>query len=137
MSSLVERLIAIAQAEGQSPEQAPNPMGGCIETLPFLLVIVLIFWFMVIRPQKKQQVEQQRFLDRLKEGDRIITASGIFGRIVSLDGEVAVIDVGDRTRIRVLRNQIARSQPNAVSSTESSSTEDESSRGGKRKRKGS
>ena len=137
MSSLVERLIAIAQAEGQSPEQVPNPMSGCIETLPFLLVIVLIFWFMVIRPQKKQQVEQQRFLDRLKEGDRIITSSGIFGRIVTLDGEVAVIDVGDRTRIRFLRTQIARSQPNAVSSSESSSIEDGSSRGGKRKKKGS
>ena len=106
VTNLFDALLALAQAQ-----QQPDPMAGCTQTMAFLGIIIAIFYFMVIRPQRKQQMEQQRFLDRLKEGDRIITSSGIFGRIVNLDSEVVTVDIGDRTKIRMLRSQVSRFQP--------------------------
>jgi preprotein translocase subunit YajC len=88
-------------------------LSGCLQMGPLFLIMIVIFYFLVIRPQRKQQAEQTRFLERLKEGDRVITTSGIFGRIVGLEGTVVTLDVGDRTRIRFLRNQVARFQGDA------------------------
>ena len=100
----------LAQAEGQAPAAPMNPMGGCLEMAPFFVIIFAIFYFMVIRPQKKQQSQQARFLEGLKAGDRVITTSGIYGRIVSIDSGVAVLDVGDRTKIRLARSHVQRFQ---------------------------
>jgi preprotein translocase subunit YajC len=104
MLRMAEHLVALAQAEGAQAD----PMAGCAQTLAFLGIIVAIFYFMVIRPQRKQQVEHQRFLDRLKEGDRVVMSSGILGRIVKLENDIVTLDVGDRTRIRFLRAQVQR-----------------------------
>ena len=123
-------------------------MSGCISSLPFLVIIVAIFYFLVIRPQKKQQTEQKHFLDRLKEGDRVITTSGIFGRIVNLEMDTVTLDVGDRTRIKFLRNQMSRIQgePDKTDRASSASSrgksddrsgsDNDSTSGSKRKRKG-
>ena len=91
----------------------------------FLLLIFGVFYFIVIRPQRKEQQKQQQFLDRLKEGDRVIMASGIFGRIVAIEPQVVTIDVGDRTRIRFLRAQVARLQEDAVAESKSSKDDDQ------------
>jgi preprotein translocase subunit YajC len=96
-----------------------------MNSMMLLVIIIGIFYFLVIRPQRKQQLEQQRFLERLKEGDRVITASGIFGRIVQLGPEVAVIDVGDRTRVKFLRSQISRYQPDYGDQSEKSDDDDD------------
>lgn len=117
MLRMAEHLVALAQAEGAQP----NPMAGCAQTLAFLGIIVAIFYFMVIRPQRKQQMEHQRFLDRLKEGDRVIMSSGILGRIVKLESDIVTLDVGDRTRIRFLRAQVQRplAEPGAEDTSDS------------------
>jgi preprotein translocase subunit YajC len=116
MGGMGEQLVALAQAEGGQP----GLMEGCAQTLPFLLVIIAIFYFMVIRPQRKQQQEHQRFLDRLKEGDRVIMSSGILGRIVKLENDIVTLDVGDRTRIRFLRTQVQRPRPESAAEEPSS-----------------
>jgi preprotein translocase subunit YajC len=90
--------------------QAQSAGDSCQSMALFMVVIFSIFYFIVIRPQSKEQEKQRQFLERLIEGDRVITTSGIFGRITALDKDVVTIDVGDRTRIRFLRNQVVRYQ---------------------------
>ena len=94
--------------------QAQSAGDSCQSMALFMAVIFSIFYFIVIRPQSKEQEKQRQFLERLMEGDRVIMTSGIFGRITALNKDVVTIDVGDRTRIRFLRNQVVRYQQDLI-----------------------
>jgi len=94
------------EAPAGTPAQ-PNLMDSCAGMMPMILLMFAVFYFLLIRPQRKEADKQQRFLDRLKEGDRIVMTSGILGRIVALERATVTVDVGDRTRIRFLRAHIS------------------------------
>lgn len=74
----------------------------------FLPIIAMfaIFYFMLWRPQKKQQKQRQEMLNSLKAGVKIITAGGIYGTIVSLHDEYLVIRVADKVEIKITRNAV-------------------------------
>lgn len=97
-------LLIIAQASaGQSCAQAA--------LLP--LMIVMIFYFLLWRPQQKQAMEAQRFRDGLKDGDRVITAGGLHGRVGRVEDEVIELQVAPNVRVRVERSQIVKHQKEA------------------------
>jgi len=78
--------------------------------LPLIIFLVLIFvmmYFLMVRPQRKRQKEQQQLLSELKRGDKIITASGIYGIIESLSEDSAVIKVESGATMRIARTSIA------------------------------
>lgn len=74
--------------------------GGAIVTLVMLVSIFLIMYFLMIRPAQKRQKEQQKMLDSLKKGDRVITSAGIHGTIVDMDGSTIILQVGDNCKIQ-------------------------------------
>ncbi len=84
----------------------PDPMQGLLMNLPLILGIVALFWFGVIRPQKKQQQEQEKFVSSLKRGDEVVTNAGIVGTIVGLTERIITIQIDEGTEMRVLRSQI-------------------------------
>lgn len=92
-------------AEAATPQQAPAWM----QFVPFL-VIVGVFYFLIIRPQAKKQRESQDFLSKLKNGDLVITDSGILGRITGLTDAIATLEIDSETHIKVLRSKISMSQ---------------------------
>ena len=71
-----------------------------------IILMVVIFYFMLWRPQKKQQKQRQEMLNSLKAGVKIITAGGIYGTIVSLHDEYLVIRVADKVEIKITRNAV-------------------------------
>ena len=73
--------------------------------LPFLIVGVL-FYFMIIRPQQKQQKERKSMLDGLKKGDRIVTVGGIYGEITALKEDYVTLKVADKVEIKVSRSGV-------------------------------
>ena len=73
---------------------------------PFLL-IGAVFWFLVIRPQRKRQREQRDLLDSIEVGDRVRTIGGIFGRVREVTDEEVVITVEDGGSMRLIRRAIA------------------------------
>lgn len=75
--------------------------------VPFLLIFI-IFYFLLIRPQQKKQKEQKALLDALKKGDKIVTSSGIWGTITNLGKETVTVQIGDNTKIKMQRDYIAR-----------------------------
>ena len=79
----------------------------------FLVVIFGLMYLLMIRPQRKRQKEQQRMMDELQKGDEIITASGIYGRIESMDESSFVIKVESGATIRVVRSAVAGRKPQA------------------------
>lgn len=95
---------------GQAPQQTPGcqGMGGML--FPLVLMFVIIY-FLMIRPQQKQQKRHKSMISALKRGDRIITNAGIFGTITGLTESTMTLEVAKNVHIRVLRAQIAGLQP--------------------------
>jgi preprotein translocase subunit YajC len=86
---------------------APGAGGGLITTLPFLLVLPLLY-VMMIRPQQKKQKQWQQMLNSIKSGDRITTTGGIRGTIISMKEDSMVIRVApDNLKLEVAKNAIA------------------------------
>ena len=88
-------------------DQQPNPL---MSFLPFLFLI-LILYFLIIRPQQKRQKDHQRLLDDLKINDVVITSGGIIGKITNFkkdkDTVVLKVDDSNNTKIEVRRVAIA------------------------------
>jgi len=72
--------------------------------------MVVIFYFLLIRPQRKRQQNQAKLASDLKPGDKIITWSGIYGEVASLDEETVVVRVESGTTIRIARMAVAQKQ---------------------------
>ena len=72
----------------------------------FLIVIFALFYFVMIRPQRKRQKEQQQMMAGLQKGDRVMTIGGIYGTIDSLSEDSVIIKVEGGTTLRVARNAV-------------------------------
>jgi preprotein translocase subunit YajC len=90
----------------------PSGEGGAgsmmIQLVPILLIFV-IFYLLLIRPQQKKQKEHRKLLSALKKGDRVVTNSGMFGTISSLNEEknIVVLKVANDIKIEFLKSSIA------------------------------
>ena len=78
-------------------------MGGYI----FIIVILIGMWFLLIRPQRRRQLDSQRLLDSLEVGQEIVTAGGLYGTIRSLDEDEARVEIADGIEVRVAKRAIA------------------------------
>ena len=85
---------------------------GLMNFLPLILIIV-VFWFFMIRPQNKKQKEIQKSREALKTGDKVITAGGIYGKIKEIGDTYMLIEVADGVRIRVDKTSIFASSEDA------------------------
>ncbi len=71
-------------------------------------LMVVVFYFFMIRPQMKRQKELRKFQESLSKGDKVVVAGGIMGKIFDVKEDHAVIEVDDNTRIRVIKSAIVR-----------------------------
>ena len=78
-------------------------MGGYI----FILVLLLLMWFMLIRPQRRRQMETQRLLDALAVGKEVVTAGGLYGTVTALEDDEARLEIADGVEVRVAKRAIA------------------------------
>lgn len=102
-------MMSLLMLIGGTPEgAAPNPFA---QMVPFFLILV-IFYFVLIRPQQKRVQEHNKFVGALKKGDDVVTESGLFGTIVSLDdaGTYVVLKIADNVRIKYLRSKVSGRQ---------------------------
>ena len=79
-----------------------NPLLGML----FPLLIIVVFYFFLIRPQVKRQKDQQKFVDSLREGMEVVTSAGIVGKVTKIDGNIVRLLVDEKTFIRVLKSTI-------------------------------
>ncbi len=86
---------------------APAATNGSWLTIVMLVALVAVFYFVTIRPQRKQEKETQEMRNSLQVGDEVTTIGGIIGRIISIKEETVMIETGkDKTRIRFLKSAI-------------------------------
>jgi preprotein translocase subunit YajC len=101
--------------------QAVPGLGGPGQMLSFLplVLVFVIFYFLLIRPQQKKAKQHQEMLGRLKKNDEVMTSGGIYGKVVALTDQVVTLEVAPNVRLRVNRPQIS-----AVTSAEKGSSKE-------------
>jgi preprotein translocase subunit YajC len=92
-------------AFAQSAPAAGGP-GPVMTLIPFVLIFIIMY-FMVIRPQQKKGKEHQEMLNKLKKNDEVMTSGGIYGKVIDLKETVVTLEVAPNVRIRVHRPQIS------------------------------
>ena len=88
--------------------QAPAQQGGGASMWIMLALIFVVMWLFMIRPQRKQQKELEKFRNELKKGDKVITAGGIYGTIAEIQDTTVLIKVDGEVKIRVDKTSIMR-----------------------------
>lgn len=101
-------LVSIAYAMGQTGQGEPSGGGQSflVNMLPLILIFV-IFYFLLIRPQQKKQKDLRQLLENLKKGDKVITQGGIYGMIEYLSQSTVTLKVAENVKIKVSRSAIA------------------------------
>src|SRR2546421_701549 len=86
---------------------ASAPEGGNIflQLIPFLLVLA-IFYFVILMPMRKKQQKVQEFQESLKVGDKVVTTGGMYGVITRVDGDVVQLQIADKVRIEMSKAAI-------------------------------
>ena len=92
-----------AGSTGAAGAQAGNPLTGF---LPIILIFV-IFYFLLIRPQQKKAKEHNAMLSRLKKGDKILSAGGIYGEITGIKDDVVTVEIAPKVRVRISRSSVS------------------------------
>ena len=96
---------AIAQDAGAAPGMGPTDL--LLQFAPILLLVV-IFWLLIFRPQQKRAKAQQAMLSSISRGDTVVTTGGIVGKVTkAVDGEDLEVQIADGVRIKVVRHMIA------------------------------
>ena len=94
----------LAQAQSAAPQQVPG--GGIGSFFIPLIFIFVIMYFVMIRPQKKRQDQQQKLMAGLKTGDRVVTNAGIHGLISNVKENTVVVKVADNVKIEMEKSAI-------------------------------
>lgn len=98
-------IILMMQPEGQEG----NPI---MSFLPLLLIVV-VFYFFMIRPQMKRQKETRQFRDGLAKGDKVVTTGGIYGKITEIKETVIILEIAKDVQIKVDKNGIIKDMSDA------------------------
>lgn len=86
----------------QSPDQSPVP------SFVFLLLIILVFYFFMIRPQMKRQKDLKNYRENLNKGDKIVTTGGIYGKILDIKDQTVTVEIAENVRIKIDKNAILK-----------------------------
>ena len=79
--------------------------------LPLMLIMFVIIYVIMIRPQQKKQKEHQAMLSKIAAGDEVVTAGGILGRVIEVGDNFLTVEIADNVRIKVQRFQVTSLVP--------------------------
>ncbi len=94
-------LLAVGNGAGAS-----GGSGGGLMTMVMFGAIFAIFYFMIIRPQKKQQNERKTMIEAIKRGDRVVTSGGIFGTVKDVKADRVIVTIADNVKVEVAKSAI-------------------------------
>ena len=95
---------------------AAAPSGGAsffIQTIPLVLVFV-IFWFLLIRPQQRKMREHQAEIAAVKKGDRVVTGGGLIGKVTKVDENEIELEVAQGVKVRVVKSMLSDVRPHGA-----------------------
>lgn len=102
----IPALMAAPETAGAAGAQGGGA-GSLITTFITFGLVILVFYFLMIRPQNKKQKEAQKMLDNLKKGDKVVTIGGIRGNVISVKEQTVVVKVDENVKIEFSKSAIA------------------------------
>jgi preprotein translocase subunit YajC len=107
MASLTPVMLVAVPALAQAKDKTPNsPFGGMTQLIPMLLFLFRIMYFLMIRPEQRKQKERQKLLSNLKKGDKVMTASGMFGIVGNVKDNTVMVKIAENTVVEFSKNAI-------------------------------
>ena len=105
MDSIVDFFIDSAWAQGSAGQS-----GGLLGFLP-LIVIFVLFYFLLIRPQNKKQKEHRAMVDALANGDEIITGGGVLGKVTDVGEQFVTVEIANNVVVKIQKHTVAAVLP--------------------------
>lgn len=97
-------LLPSAEASGATGAAGGASQWGILIVMP---LIILVFYFLVMRPQNKKQKEAKKMLESLRKGDRVVTIGGLRGTVVTVKDDVVVLKVDENTKLEYSKNAVS------------------------------
>jgi preprotein translocase subunit YajC len=109
--------VLISNAWAQTaPAAGADPTGGLMGILPIVLMFVVL-WFLMIRPQMKRAKEQKAMIEAMQKGDEVLTNGGMAGRIVKVGENYIGLEIAENVQISVQKNAVASILPKGTLKT--------------------
>jgi preprotein translocase subunit YajC len=102
--------LVISSAHAADPAPAGAPGGGFMSFLP-LIIIFVIFYFLLIRPQSKRAKEHRAMIAALAKGDEVVTGGGLLGRVTDLDENILTLEIAPNVSVKVQRPSVTQVLP--------------------------
>ncbi len=96
----------IAMASPPTTDGGQAPGGGF--TIGWLVFMVAIFYFVMIRPQQRREKERKAMISAVKSGERVLLSSGILGEICSVKDKTLIVRIADQTKVEVLKTAVSQ-----------------------------
>jgi preprotein translocase subunit YajC len=112
----LESFVLITNAYAQAAPAASDPFGGLTGLLPIILMFVVL-WFLMIRPQMKKSKEHKTMVESLAKGDEIVTQGGVAGRITKVGENYVSLEVSENVEIAVQKAAVANVLPKGTLKT--------------------
>ena len=97
-----------ATVHWQDAAPAGAPPGGALGGLPFIMMMIAVFYFVLIRPQQKERRAHESLVASLQKGQRVVTRSGLHGRVDTVDENTVVLEIADKVRVTVDKMSVTR-----------------------------
>lgn len=102
---MFDLLISSANAQAAAAPQQQNPIMGM---LPLILVF-MVFYFLMLRPQKKKMEEERKYIAGLQKGEEVFTKTGIIGKVYGITEKVITLELEDGVKVKMLKSYISGS----------------------------
>jgi preprotein translocase subunit YajC len=94
-----------------SPSQGGADSGSALGLPIMMLMLFVVMWFFMIRPQKKQADQRKAMLEAIKRGDKIVTNGGIFATVRDVKADRLVVNIAENVKIEIAKNAVAQVLP--------------------------
>ena len=93
-------------ASPAAPGTEPDPRGQMLQMVGMFVILGVMFYFLLIRPQQKQRKEQENLLKNIKTGDKVLLNSGIYGIVSNVKEKTLMVKIADNVKVEVLKSAV-------------------------------
>ena len=102
---------AYAQAAGTP---APSGITALFVNIAPLLLIFIIFWFLLIRPQQQRMKKHRAMIDAVKKGDGVVTGGGLIGKVTKVDGDTVEVEIASGVKVKAIKGTLTDITPHGT-----------------------